>query len=121
MDFGSQELLNLSDGECKITVDRSLVLEGAIMPLARIRVGTLFLSILVAPKLEPEAGLEDAAKAELFRLKSKLSSKSSMAELGDVAVMPSAGVLKVGTSLTRTESVVPMVSRGWSETTSEGS
>ena len=34
---GSQELLNLSDGECKfITVDRSLVLEGAIMPLARI-------------------------------------------------------------------------------------
>jgi hypothetical protein len=111
---GSQELLNLIDGECKfITVDRSLVLEGAIMPLARIRVGTLFLSILVAPKSEPEAGLEDAAKAELFRLKSKLSSNSSMAELGDaaVAVMPSAGVLKVGTSLlTRTTSEMPMVS-----------
>ena len=99
-----------------ITVDRSIVLDAEI--------GLCFrsdLSMLVAPKLEPEAGLEDAAKAELFRLKSKLSSNSSMAELGDAAVMPSAGVLKVGTSLTRTESAMPMVSRGWSETTSEGS
>ena len=45
-------------------------------------------------------------------------SNSSMAELRDAAVMPSAGVLKVGT---RTESAMPMVSRGSSETTSEGS
>ena len=102
MVVASQELLNLSDGECKfITVDRSLVLEGAIMPLARIRVGTSFLSILVAPKSEPEAGLEDAAKAELFRLNSKLSSNSSIwSRIGDAIAaqkpLEAAGGFKVG-------------------------
>ena len=47
------------------------------------------LSMLVPPKSEPEAGVEDDAEAELLvpiwssRLKSKSSSSSSMAELGD--------------------------------------